>query len=46
MYIPQDPPLVLHVLTSWQLASPPVMSSHTVAEMRLPGFELVFSEYL
>ena len=24
----------------------PVLSSHTVAEVRLPGFELVLSEYL
>ena len=24
----------------------PVLSPHTVAEVRLPGFELVFSEYL
>ena len=25
---------------------PPVLSPHTVAEVRLPGFELVLSEYL
>ena len=37
-YIPQDPPLVLHM--------PPVLSPHTVVEVRLPGFELVLSEYL
>ena len=42
MYIPQDPPLVLHLLTSWQ----PVLSPHTVAEVRLRVFELVLSEYL
>ena len=46
MYIPQDPPMVLHMPTSWQPASPPVLSPHTVAEVRLPGFELVLSEYL
>ena len=46
MYIPQDPPLVLHMTTSWQLSSPPVLSPHTVAEVRLPRFELMFSEYL
>ena len=38
MYIPRDPPLVLHM--------PPVLSPHTVAEVRLPGFELMLSEYL
>ena len=26
MYIPQDPPLVLYMLTSWQLAAQPVTS--------------------
>ena len=26
--------------------TPPVLSPHTVAEVRLPGFELVLSEYL
>ena len=31
MYITQDPPLVLHVPTSWQLALLPVLSPHTVA---------------
>ena len=29
MYILQDPPLVLHMLTSWWLASLPVLSPHT-----------------
>ena len=46
MYIPQDPPLVLHVLTSWQPALLPVLSPHTVPEVRLLGFELMLSEYL
>ena len=41
MYIPPDPPLVLHMPTSWQPESPPVLSPHTVAEVRLPGIELV-----
>ena len=31
MYIPQDPPLVLHVATSWQQALLPVLSPHTVS---------------
>ena len=31
MYVPWDPPLVLHLLTSWQLAWLPVLSTHTVA---------------
>ena len=44
MYIPWDPPLVLHVLTSWWPAC--CQSPHTVAEVRLPGFELVLSEHM
>ena len=40
MDIPRDPPLVLHMPTSWQPASPPVLYPHAVAEVRLPGFEL------
>ena len=35
MYIPRDPPLVLHLPTSWR----PARSRS--AEVRLPGFELV-----
>ena len=42
MYIPRDPPLVLQLPTSWQ----PVLSPHTVVEVKLPGFKLVLSEYL
>ena len=33
MYIPWDPPLVLHVLTSWQPALQPVTSPHACAEV-------------
>ena len=46
IYIPQDPPLVLYIPTSCRPTSPPVLSPHTVAEMRLLRFELVLSEYL
>ena len=35
MYIPCDPPLVLHMLTSWQLAAQPVTSTHASAEVGL-----------
>ena len=35
MYIPQDPPLVLHMPTSWQPASQPVTSPHACAEVGL-----------
>ena len=36
MYIPQDPPLVLHIPTSWQLAAwQPVTSPHACAEVGL-----------
>ena len=35
MYIPQDPPLVLHMLTPWQLASQSVTSPHASAEVGL-----------
>ena len=35
MYIPWDPPLLLHTLTSWQLASQLVTSPHASAEVRL-----------
>ena len=34
MFIPQDPPLVLHVPTSWQPAQP-VTSPHACAEVGL-----------
>ena len=30
LYIPWDSPLILHMPTSWQSASPPVLSQHTV----------------
>ena len=33
MYIPQDPPLVLHMLTSWWPAVQPVTSPHASAEV-------------
>ena len=46
MYIPWDPPLVLHMWTSWWLALQRVLSPHTVVVVRLSGFELVLSEYL
>ena len=46
MYIPWDPPLVLHMPTSWGPALLPVLHPHNVAEVRLPGFELILSEYL
>ena len=46
MYIPWDLPLMLHMSTSSPPASLPVLSPHTVAEVRLPGFELMLSEYL
>ena len=39
-------PLVLHLPTSWWPAHSTVLSPHTVAEVRLPGFEFVLSEYL
>ena len=35
MYINQDPPLVLHMLTSWQLAAQLVTSPHASAEVGL-----------
>ena len=35
MYIPQDPPLVLHMLTSGQLTLQPVTSPHASAEVGL-----------
>ena len=35
MYIPQDPHLVLHMLTSWQQESQPVSSQHASAEVGL-----------
>ena len=35
MYIPQDPPLVLHMPTSRQPASQPVTSPHASAEVGL-----------
>ena len=35
MYIPKDPPLVLHLLTSWKLAAQPVTSPHASAEVGL-----------
>ena len=35
MHIPPDPPLVLHMPTSWHLASQPVTSPHVSAEMGL-----------
>ena len=35
MYIHQDPPLVLHVLTSWQLAAHLVTSPNASAEVGL-----------
>ena len=37
MYIPQDPPMVLHMPTSWQPAAQSVMSPHASAEV---GFGL------
>ena len=39
MCIPQDPPLVLHLLTSWQSAVQPVPSPHVSAEVGL-GLDL------
>ena len=33
MYTPQDPPLVLHMLTSWQPAVQPVTCPHASAEL-------------
>ena len=33
MYIPQDPPLVLHLLTFWQPAAQLVISQHVSAEV-------------
>ena len=35
MYIPQDPPLVLHMPTSWWPAAQPVTSPHAAAEVGL-----------
>ena len=35
MYIPRDPPLVLHILTSWQPASQAVTSPHALEEVGL-----------
>ena len=35
MYIPQDPPLVLHMQTSWKPASQPITSPHALAEVKL-----------
>ena len=35
MYNPRDPPLVLHMLTSWQLEAEPVTSLHASAEVGL-----------
>ena len=35
MYIPRDPPLVLYLLTSWQLPLQPVTSPHASAEVGL-----------
>ena len=35
MYIPKDPPLVLHMPTSWQLALQQVISTHASAEVGL-----------
>ena len=46
MYIPWDPPMVVHMPSSWRPVAPPVLSPHTVLEVRLPGFELMLSEYL
>ena len=39
MHIPQDPPLVLHVLTSWQPAAHQVTSPHVSADVGL-GLDL------
>ena len=47
MYVPRDPPLVLHLLTSWRPArSQSCPHILLPAEVRLPGFELVLSKYL
>ena len=35
MYIPQDPPLVLHLPMSWQLAAQPVTSPNSWVEVGL-----------
>ena len=36
----------VHLPTSWQPARRPVLSPHTVVEVRLTGFKLVLSEYM
>ena len=41
MYIPWDPPLVLHMLTSWLWASKPVTSPHASADV---GLERVITQ--
>ena len=44
MYIPQDPPLVLHVPTSWWPAAQPVTSPYASAEVRV-GNKLIQSAF-
>ena len=46
MYVPRDPPLVATLADLLVAGAQPVLFPHTVAEVRLPGFELMLSEYL
>ena len=46
VYISQDPPLATTCADLLAAGLLPVLSTHTVAEVSLLGFELVLSEYL
>ena len=44
MYIPRDPPLVLHMPTSWQPAVQTVTTPNASAEVGLGGFEWAITQ--